>query len=145
MKYLIILLALAALPASAAERNDGPPGSCTQSLACRIASRNTGGAAGIRLLGEASLDTTARGRPVAGFDTRLPSGRTLRAVVEHVYVRLPRDRFNVIVLLDGKPHLRLNHVDLDIYAETTIEGETYLLHCFGDGVDAPDAPDSRRP
>jgi len=39
---------------------------------------------------------------------------------------------NVTLLLDGKPHLRMNHIDLDIYVETTIDGNNYALHCFGD-------------
>jgi len=143
MRCLIVLLvALTALPVWAADRSDGPPGSYTRSLACRIAARTAGVSTVVKPLAEASLDTSGRDRAGAAFAARLPSGRLLTAIVEHVYVRLPRDRFNVTVLLDGMPHLRLNHMDLDIYAETTIEGQTYLLHCFRDdsATDAPEGP-----
>lgn len=147
MRYLIALVVLAALPTGAwtADRSEGPPGNYIRSLACRVASKTPGAAPTILLLGETSLDTSGRDRAGAAFDTRLPTGRMLTAIVQHVYVRLPRDRFNVTMLLDGKPHLRLNHMDLDIYAETTIEGQSYLLHCFRDMGEALDAADGSRP
>jgi hypothetical protein len=68
----------------------------------------------------------------------LSNGQILTAIVQHVYVTLPRDRFNITLLLDGKPHTRINHIDLDIFTETTIADQSYLLHCFRDFERDPD-------
>ena len=54
----------------------------------------------------------------------------LGASVQHVYVKMPHERFNVAMTLDGKTYLRMNHLDLDIYLESSIEGHLYILHCF---------------
>jgi len=135
MLRMIVVLLLAAAPAWAADRSEGPPGAFTKSLACRVVSRGAGSSVQFIPLADVNLNTVSGRREDGTFATRLHSGRTLTAVVQHVYVRLPRDRFNVTMLLDGKPHLRLNHMDLDIFVETTIDGQAYALHCFGDLIE----------
>jgi hypothetical protein len=130
MIRMIVLLVLIAVPAAAADRSEGPPGAYTRNLACRIAVRAAGAGGEVRALADVNLDASGGNKADATFHARLPRGRTLTAVVQHVYVTQPRDRFNVTMLLDGKPHLRLNHLDLDLFVETTIEGEAYMLHCF---------------
>lgn len=128
----LVLLLTAATAAGAAERSAGPPPGYVKNLACRVVTRATEPGSPVSLLVESSLDTTS-GRPVDhSFDTPLHDGRVLTAQVRHVYVRMPRERFNVAMLLDGKPHLKLNHIDLDIYVETAVDGRIYALHCFGD-------------
>ena len=32
--------------------------------------------------------------------------------------------------LDGKTLLRVNHMDLDIYLEMSIDNQVFALHCF---------------
>jgi hypothetical protein len=81
---------------------------------------------------DVSLNTTSERAEDYSFDATLLSGKVLTSRIRHVYVKLPRDRFNVTMLLDGKPLMRMNHIDLDIYVEMTIDGSSYALHCFGD-------------
>jgi hypothetical protein len=68
------------------------------------------------------------------FEAAIHDGRRLAARVRQVNVALPRDRFNVAMTLDGKTLLRANHMDLDIYIETTIDEHVYALHCFPEVV-----------
>ena len=140
MLRMIIVMLLAAAPAWATDRSEGPPGGYTKSLACRVVSKGTGSSVQFTPLADVNLNTVSGRREDGTFETKLTSGRTLTAVVQHVYVRLPRDRFNVTMLLDGKPHLRINHMDLDIFIETTIDGQAYALHCFRDIEDAVAIP-----
>ncbi len=137
--YLVIALLLAPLTAAAgpAGRVAGPPPAYLSELFCRLASRTHGPDTQIRPLTEAQLDTVSRLKARQTLSAQLPGGRTLTAVVRHVSITLPRERFNVTMLLDGAPHLRVNHLDLDIYIETTIDHATYLLHCFRDLEDGP--------
>ena len=61
-----------------------------------------------------------------------------------MYILICRDRFKVAMTLDGKTYLRMNHLDLDIFLETTIDGHIYILHCFREanwGNVAPRMPD----
>jgi hypothetical protein len=118
------------IPAVADERTDGPPPAYLRSLSCRVVTRAPEPGGVITLLVEATLDTTSKQQAEFSFSTPLPEGRVLTSKVQHVYVRMPRDRFNVTLLLDGKSHLRINHVDLDIYTETVVDGRLYALHCF---------------
>jgi hypothetical protein len=132
LSLLFLLTTLIASPLGAAERTDGPTPAYLDHLACRIASRGTGPSPVIAALADVQLKTMSDQPEERSFQARLHNGQQLTATVQHVYVRLPRDRFNVTMLLDGKPHLRLNHLDLDIFAETTVDGQAYLLHCFRD-------------
>ena len=131
---LMLIFILFAVPAVAAERTAGPLPAYLDHLACRIAIRTaeTGMMSTIHALSDVQLNTLSERSEDRSFHTRLHNGQQLTAVVQHVYVKLPRDRFNVTLLLDGKPHMRLNHMDLDIFAETTVDGRAYLLHCFRD-------------
>ena len=129
--YCLALL-LAAGPVVAAERTDGPPPAYLNHLACRIASRELSPALDIKAIADVHIDTMSVRQADRTFHARLHNGQQLTAIVQHVFVRLPRDRFNITLLLDGKPHMRLNHIDLDIFAETTVDGRPYLLHCFAD-------------
>lgn len=130
--FLLFLIAAGAFPAPAAQRTDGPLPNYVRSLSCRIVTRAAEPGSPVSLLVEASLDTTSKRQADYTFDTPLHDGRILTSKVQHVYVKMPRERFNITMLLDGKPHLRMNHIDLDIYAETAVDGRLYALHCFGE-------------
>ena len=126
--FWCLLLVLITSTAGASERSDGPPAAYLDYLACRIATRSPV----IAALADVQLQTMSGRLEDRTFHAQLHNGQRLTAMVQHVYVQLPRDRFNVTLLLDGKPLLRLNHLDLDIFAETTVDGQAYLLHCFRD-------------
>lgn len=128
---LSLVLLLAAAPSEAALRTGVVP-EYLKSLACRIVSRTPESGLQFPPIVDVSLNTTSERSEDYTFDASLPGGKVLTSRIQHVYVKMPRDRFNVTLLLDGKPHLRLNHMDLDIYVETTIDGTGYALHCFGD-------------
>jgi hypothetical protein len=99
---------------------------------CRLASRATGTLRTISVLGEADLDTRSEDDASYTVEAVIHDARRLSASVRHVDIGMPRERFNVALALDGAPHARLNHIDLDIYLETAIDGQVYLLHCFRD-------------
>ena len=131
LKYIWIVLFLAA-PAAAEVQTTEPPPVWLNSVVCRIASRDAGSSANIRVLNDVFVDTLSK-RPVDHtLSAIIAGGRTLGASVQHVHVQLPGDRFNVAMTLDGKTHLRMNHLDLEIYLETAIDGHIYILHCFRD-------------
>ncbi len=100
-----------------------------QNLACRIFERGSA-ASEIRVLSDVNIDTTSDFPARHGFSADIHEGRVLSAQVRHVKIGLPRDRFHVTLNLDGARHFRTNHMDLDIYLETVIDGRTYGLHCF---------------
>lgn len=127
----LVLLLAAAVPSDAALRTGTVPEYLT-GLACRIVSRPAGSAPQFPPLVDVSLNTTSGRAEDYTFDASLPNGKVLTSRIQHVYTNLPRDRFNITLLLDGQPLLRMNHVDLDIYLETTIDGAGYVLHCFED-------------
>ena len=129
LKYLLVLLCLAA-PAAAEVQTAGPPPVWLKSVSCRIVSREGGTYVNMRALNDVIVDTLSKNPFDYTLNTVITGGRILGASVQHVYVQMPRDRFNVTMTLDGKTHLRMNHLDLDIYLETTIEGHIYILHCF---------------
>jgi hypothetical protein len=129
LKYVWMMLFLAA-PAAAEEKTAEPPPVWLKSVACRIASRDAGPFANIRALKDVFVDTLSTNPVNHTLSAIIAGGRTLGASVQHIHVQMPHDRFNVAVTLDGKTHLRMNHLDLDIYLETTIDGQIYLLHCF---------------
>lgn len=125
----LVLLLAAAASSDAAPRTGAVP-EYLKGLACRIASRPAGSAPQFPPIVDVSLNTTSERAGDYTFDASLPNGKVLTSRIQHVYINLPRDRFNITLLLDGKPFLRMNHVDLDIYVETTIDGVGYVLHCF---------------
>ena len=130
----IVFLILLSISAWAADRSEGPPGVYADNLACRIVSRVPGAPEPPSVLVDSSLKTVSGADADRTIAARLPTGKVLSATVKHVYVKLPRDRFNVAMFLDGRPHVRFNHMDLDIFAEATIDGHAYALHCFADTV-----------
>jgi hypothetical protein len=137
-KGMIMAAMLAiALSAAAADRSADPPPSYLTRLACRIAVRNPGSLS-IKPLIDRNIDTMSEQQADRSVSATLSNGQILTAIVQHVYVTLPRDRFNITLLLDGKPHTRINHIDLDIFTETTIADQSYLLHCFRDFERDPD-------
>jgi hypothetical protein len=93
-------------------------------------SREGGASANLRVLNDVIIDTLSKDPIDRTVSAIIAGGHKLDAGVQHVYVQMPRDRFNVDMTLDGKTHLRMNHLDLDIYLETTIDGRIYILHCF---------------
>ena len=131
LKYVWMLLFLAA-PAAAEVKTAEPPPVWLKSVVCRIASREAGASASIRVLNDVNIDTLSKNLVDHSLNAVIGGGRKLGASIQHVYVMMPGDRFNVALLLDGKTHLRMNHMDLDIYIETTIDGKVYILHCFRD-------------
>jgi len=131
LKYVWVLMFLAA-PAAAEMRTAEPPPVWLKSVGCRIVSRDAGASANFIALKDVTIDTLSKDPVEHSFHTTISGGRRLGATVQHVFVQMPRERFNVAMTLDGKTHLRLNHIDLDIYLETIIDGRIYVLHCFRD-------------
>lgn len=110
--------------AQAAVQTDGPPPDYLNHLSCRTASRSAGSSPNVVAITDVQLDTRSKRQEEMTIRAVLHNGQRLTAIVQHVHVRLPRDRFNITMQLDGKPHLRLNHVDLDTFAETTVDGDS---------------------
>jgi hypothetical protein len=131
LKYVLMLLFLAA-PAAAEVKTAEPPSVRLKSVFCRIVSRESGASANLRTLNDVIVDTLSKDPVDYTLSATIAGGHTLGASVRHVYVQMPSERFNVALTLDGKTHLRMNHLDLEIYLETTIEGQIYILHCFQD-------------
>ncbi len=129
LKYILVLLCLAA-PAAAEVQIAGLPPVWLRSVSCRIASREAGTSANIRVLNDVIVDTVSKVSLDHTLNAVITGGRMLGVSVQHVYVKMPGERFNVAMTLDGKSHLRMNHLDLDIYLETSIDGHVYILHCF---------------
>lgn len=129
---LSVLLLLSAATSSDAALRTGTLPDYLKSLSCRIVVRTPGAGLKFPPLVDVSLNTASERSEDYTFDTSLHNGKVLTSRIQHVYVKMPRDRFNVMLLLDGKPLLRMNHMDLDIYVETTIDGNGYVLHCFED-------------
>jgi len=129
MKYVLMLFCLTG-PVYAEVRTTEPPPLWLKNVSCRMATRDPGPGPNIQVLIDVLLDTSSKNALENTFAVGINSGRELSASVQHVYVKMPRDRFNVIMKLDGKTHLRMNHLDMDIYLETIIDGQVYILHCF---------------
>ncbi len=133
LKFFLALLCLAA-PAAAEVQIAEPPPVWLKSVSCRIASREAGTSANIRVLNDVIVDTVSKNSFDHTLNAVITGGRMLAASVQHVFVKMPRERFNVAMTLDGKTHLRMNHLDLDIYLETSIDGHVYILHCFREAI-----------
>ncbi len=131
LKYVWVLLCLAA-PAAAEVQTTEPPPVWLKTVSCRIVSREGGVDANMRALNDITVDTLSKDPIDHTVSAVIADGRILGASVQHVFVKMPRDRFNVTMTLDGKTHLRMNHLDLDIYLETSIDSHIYILHCFRD-------------
>ncbi len=131
MILALLLLTSVAASSEAALRTGTPP-EYLRSLACRVVGRSSEGNLVFPPIADVSLNTTSERAEDYSFNATLAGGKVLTSRIRHVYVNMPRDRFNVTILLDGKPLVRMNHIDLDIYIETTIDGSSYALHCFGD-------------
>lgn len=135
LRSAVLGLLLCLLPACAARGPLSLPSDYLEYLACRIVSISDDRPKKIEPLADVNLDTTAGDPAAQSFETVIHNGRTLAARVQHVRSGLPRDRFNVSLAVDGKSHLRMNHVDLDIYVETSIDDRVYALHCFPEFVE----------
>lgn len=123
-------LALCLLTACAPKRERMLPSDVLHNLGCRI-TRNTGEPIRkIEPVADVNVDTVSSDPAAQTFEAAIHNNRRLGVRVRHVNIQLPRDRFNVVMTLDGKTHLRASHLDLDIYLETTIDGQAYALHCF---------------
>jgi hypothetical protein len=129
MNFVLMLFCLAGT-AYAEVRTAEPPPLWLKNVSCRMATRDAGSVPGFEVLSDVLLDTSSKNDRDNTFAVGIKNGRELSASVKHVYIKMPRDRFNVVMTLDGKTHLRMNHLDLDIFIETTIDGQAYLLHCF---------------
>ncbi|MEK6742531.1 MAG: hypothetical protein AABZ15_02925 [Nitrospirota bacterium] len=129
MRYLVVLLCLAA-PAAANVRTAEPPPAWLKSVSCRIFIREGGASVTLRPLNDGIVDTLSKNSVDHTMNAVITGGRMLGAKVQHVYVKMPKERFNVAMTLDGTTYLRMNHLDLDIFLETSIDGHVYILHCF---------------
>ena len=129
LKYLCLLLCFAA-PAAAEVRTAEPLPAWLKRVTCRIVSREAGSTANMRYLNDGIINTLSKDPLEHTMNAVITGGRMLGASVQHIYAKMPRERFNVAMTLDGKTHLRMNHLDLDIYLETSIDGQLYILHCF---------------
>ena len=129
LRYLFVLLCLAA-PAAANVQTPEPPPAWLKSVTCRILIKEGGASANLRPLNDGFVDTLSKNSVDHTMNAVITGGRMLGAKVQHVYVKMPRERFNVAMTLDGKTYLRMNHLDLDIFLETSIDGHVYILHCF---------------
>jgi hypothetical protein len=126
------MLLFIASPVAAEVRTSAPPPDWLKSVFCRIVSREGGASANLSVLNDVIVDTLSKDPIDRTVSAVIAGGRKLGASVQHVYVQLPGERFNVAMTLDGKTHLRMNHLDLDIYLETTIDGHIYILNCSRD-------------
>jgi hypothetical protein len=129
IRYIIVFLITAVCSAGCAPIAQVRP---DVAVTCRLAHRAFGPVRTITVLAESDLDTRNKDPNAYTLTAVIPGGRRLGATVRHVDIRMPRERFNVAVTLDGVPYLHLNHLDLDIYLEMTIDGQVYLLHCLRD-------------
>ncbi len=129
-RLIIVLLLLDLLSACAPRRVGLLPPERLQDLACRIVSISEGPVRSLEPLVDANVDTTSIDPADQTLESVIAGNRMLGARIQRVFIQLPRDRFNVTVTLDGKTFLRINHMDLDIYIEMTIENRAYALHCF---------------
>jgi hypothetical protein len=134
--FLVVLFLLS----SCAPKGLVPPFDRPRSIGCRIVSISSSSPKRITPLTDVSLDTADNDPPEQTFSAVIHDGRNIAASVRRVHVTLPRDRFNVVMTLDGRTLLRANHMDLDIYIETTIDEHVYALHCFPDIVVIEEVP-----
>jgi hypothetical protein len=103
----------------------------TTVLGCRIVSVTGEGSRRVfQPLVDVSLDPAVGTSGNEVFEAVMPGGRKIGAKVQRVRTALPGGRYNATLLVDGQTHLRVNHMDLDIYIETTIEEAVFILHCF---------------
>ncbi len=58
------------------------------------------------------------------------SGKRLSVSVQHVSIRLPGERNNVYISVDGKPYAKTSHQDVPLYVEVTIDGVKYRIICL---------------
>jgi len=123
-------LFLCCSPACAPKKAGTLPPDLLRNLVCRIVTFTDGPVRSIEPLIDRNLDTLSNDPADQSLGTVIHDGRTLAARVQHVSVALPRERFNVEVTVDGATYIRINHMDLDIYLETTVQGRVYALHCF---------------
>lgn len=128
-KFLSILLLFAAACAPVRPA-PAPEPDYLRNLACRIVALSDTQPRTIQPLVDVNLDTLSADPADQTFQAVIHDGRRLGARVFRVKIKLPRDRFHVAMTLDGKPLLRTNHMDLDIYIETIIDSRRYALHCF---------------
>lgn len=144
MRIFALALILCLLPSWSPKRPEQAQPDYLRNLACRIAARSNTPAPAITPLVDVNLDTLSDDPADYTFGASIGGNRRLDASVRHVVVKLPRDRFNVSLMLDHKLHLRLNHVDLDIYVETVIDDRTYILHCFPEFGAAEDVGEKKK-
>lgn len=111
-----------------------------RNIACRIVAISWESAKTLKPLLDGNVDTLSSNPADQTVEAVIHDGRRLAVQVRHVNIRLPRDRFNVTMTLDGKVFLRTSHMDLDIYLETTIDDRVYALHCFPEFAEVDERP-----
>jgi hypothetical protein len=128
---LALLIVIFILAPCATMQPERPEPAEVPVVACRIVSiRSEGSLRAVHPLVDVSLDPATGTLADQVFEAVLHDGRKLGAKVQRVRSDLPRDRFNVTLFVDGRTHLRVNHIDLDIYIETSVDSHVYALHCF---------------
>lgn len=116
--------------ACASQRTSEAKPAYLHNLGCRIASVAIGPPKTITPIVDVNLDTLSSNPADQTFEAIIHDNRKLTARIQSVNIDLPRDRFNVAMTLDKKTLLRVNHMDLDIYIESTIDEHVYAIHCF---------------
>ncbi len=57
------------------------------------------------------------------------SGKKLSVEVKSVQIKMPGERNQVTVLLDGKPYVKTSHQDVPIYLEVHVDSDKYRIIC----------------
>ncbi|OFZ20280.1 MAG: hypothetical protein A2X94_15525 [Bdellovibrionales bacterium GWB1_55_8] len=81
------------------------------------------------VLADANINTLSKNPKDFTLNATSADGHTFTAAVWHVPTAYPTSRFWVTIQLDGKPLIRVTHIDMIIWFEWTHNGNTYALHC----------------
>jgi hypothetical protein len=137
----VLLAMMFFLPPRASGRPALPGPELSTVLGCRIVQVTGAGARRMfRPLVDVSLDPAVGTAGDEAFEAFMPGGRKIGAKVKRVRTALPGSRYNATLFVDGQTHLRVNHMDLDIYIETTIDEAVFILHCFPEASVSEGAP-----
>jgi hypothetical protein len=116
-KTLAVVLFLLPLPAGA------DVGKIVDPLSCGIYDENTAP------LVQAALDTQNVDPAQYTMETKTKSGKRLKVTVHNVSIKMPGERNNVTVFVDGKPFAKTSHQDVPLYLEVHIDDAKYRIIC----------------
>lgn len=133
MKKIIFLFFILSASAFCAENIKTTP----EDLMCRIVRKLPNGQPFEVITDVEGVNTTSTNPEDYTIRGTLRNSAVLEAMVKNVKINLPRDRFLVTLKLDGKPYMRVSHIDLDIFIEISLDSETYIFHCMPPFVPMP--------